>query len=301
MMPVDSDDSTADGWQMNPSRKYQSRNKLTCSSNSRSGPEQRPSYSKQTNKTNKTNHKFGTVNWIKPKPQLQSSMATPVISTTNLLGSETSEEAIQVSLSSEINKNDKSARFRNGALAPQGQASSIQVELVSFGYKYGLSRTGSSISNPLPPLDCRDLPEIPLHMARLSGLNHHVKRVLSKYPPNTKNETSTALATEASSPPPLLQKSNQLALEIMYCIREAIANGHGCSSSPLNMTVFVGSETGRHRSVVLVEFAASSVRKLLRSVNQDAIIITQLVSVTTRHRDIDQQKNQQSSKNKCES
>ena len=76
------------------------------------------------------------------------------------------------------NTTDK-GQFNNGVLVPQGKAA-ISVELVSFGYKYGLARCGWSHSHPLPRVDCRDLPEVPLNMARLSGLNHHVKRVLSR-------------------------------------------------------------------------------------------------------------------------
>jgi len=83
----------------------------------------------------------------------------------------------------------------------------------------------------------------------------------------------------------LKKKAYELALRILQAIKEATADGYGFSS-PLDMNVFVGSESGRHRSVVLCEFAAASLRGLLRK--NEGNIITQSVSVSTRHRDVDQ-------------
>ena len=71
--------------------------------------------------------------------------------------------------------------------------------------------------------------------------------------------------------------------------------GHG-PVSPLTMTVSVGSEYGRHRSVVLVEHLAVVLRARLRRNDGSRFndgaggtngIVRQPVSVGTRHRDMD--------------
>ena len=52
------------------------------------------------------------------------------------------------------------------------------------------------------------------------------------------------------------------------------------------MTVYIGSEYGRHRSVVIVEAAAIALRNMLRK-NERGRFGSATVSVGTRHRDID--------------
>ena len=50
------------------------------------------------------------------------------------------------------------------------------------------------------------------------------------------------------------------------------------------MAIYVGSEYGKHRSVVCAEFAATALRKLLRA--NDKGQFTAPVSVGTQHRDV---------------
>jgi RNase adaptor protein for sRNA GlmZ degradation len=78
--------------------------------------------------------------------------------------------------------------------------------------------------------------------------------------------------------------ANTMGKQIFTALEEAISSGHG-HASPLRMTVYAGSESGRHRSVLVCELGATALRKLLRSNEQNQI--TQPVSVGTRHRDID--------------
>ena len=52
------------------------------------------------------------------------------------------------------------------------------------------------------------------------------------------------------------------------------------------MTVYIGSEYGRHRSVVIVEAAAITLRNMLRKNERNRFGSTP-VSVGTRHRDVD--------------
>jgi hypothetical protein len=60
--------------------------------------------------------------------------------------------------------------------------------------------------------------------------------------------------------------------------------GHGFVN-PLEMKISIGSGLGRHRSVLVAEYAAKELRRLLRE-NRDNRIV-QPVSVGTVHRDID--------------
>ena len=152
----------------------------------------------------------------------------------------------------------------------------IHVDLVSFGFKYGSpSSCNNTGSMPLPPLDCRNLERASHHVARLSGLSHHVKRELGK---DSK----------------LREMVNKFAKDILECIHEAIhESGYG-PALPWKAQFFIGSEYGRHRSVVLCELAAQKLRDMLRrnevSSSNKQIDVVQIgggVSVGTEHRDVD--------------
>ena len=161
-------------------------------------------------------------------------------------------------------------------LTLQGKAP-IHVELTSFGYVHGAPselRSGWSHAHPLPPVDCRHLPQVPHYMARQDGLSPAVKRALL----NARKEDDTRDNS-------VRQCANQMGKDIFEALGEAIASGGYGHASPLRMAVYVGSESGRHRSVLVCELAATALRKLLRS-NVDNRI-TQPVSVGTRHRDIE--------------
>ena len=73
--------------------------------------------------------------------------------------------------------------------------------------------------------------------------------------------------------------------QILPCLIEAQdVGGHGYVS-PLSCKVQIGSELGRHRSVVVVERVAVALRQLLRENSQSKI--RQPMSVGTFHRDIE--------------
>ena len=172
----------------------------------------------------------------------------------------------------------------NNRLTLQGKAP-IHVEVTSFGFIHGVPsdvRSGGwSYSHPLSPLDCRDLPQVPQYMARQDGLSPAVKRVL-KNARDSDDDTKRDYRVQ--------EYANELGQQMFDALYEAITAGGYGHASPLRMTIYVGSETGRHRSVVVCELAATALRKLLRS-NQDNRI-SQPVSVGTRHRDIERRQQQ---------
>jgi len=152
-----------------------------------------------------------------------------------------------------------------GVLVPDNNTAPIQILLMSFGYKYGNAATaGWSRSNPLPSLDCRELPRASHKTARLSGLSHHVKRELTKAELN--------------------RLADRFAEDIFETIYDSIEDGYGYAK-PLKATVYAGSVYGRHRSVVLCEVSAQKLRNLLRKNEGGRIKIS--CSVGTKHRDID--------------
>jgi hypothetical protein len=152
----------------------------------------------------------------------------------------------------------------------------IHVELTSFGYMHGAPselRSGWSHAHPLSPVDCRELPQVPHYMARQDGLSPAVKRALL----NARKEDDTRDNS-------VRECAKSMGKQIFTALEEAISSGHG-HASPLRMTVHAGSESGRHRSVLVCELGATALRKLLRSNENNRI--TQPVSVGTRHRDIE--------------
>jgi hypothetical protein len=160
-------------------------------------------------------------------------------------------------------------------LTRQGKAP-IHVELTSFGYMHGAPselRSGWSHAHPLSPVDCRELPQVPNYMARQDGLSPAVKRALL----NARKEDNTRDNS-------VRECANDMGKQIFAALEESISSGHG-HASPLRMTVYAGSESGRHRSVLVCELGATALRKLLRSNENNRI--TQPVSVGTRHRDIE--------------
>lgn len=181
----------------------------------------------------------------------------------------------------------------SGMLAPNGKAP-VHIEIVSFGFKYSVppqAREGWSHSNPLSPIDCRDLPRCPHHVSRLSGLSHKVKRTMMNMRAeknDTENDDDDSYVEEIGEPRtyPLLAKSEEVSKTVVRAVEEAIHEGGHGYAFPLEAKVFLGSEYGRHRSVVLSENVAQKIRAMLRT--NEGNRITQPVSVSTRHRDVDQ-------------
>ena len=153
-------------------------------------------------------------------------------------------------------------------LASHGTAP-IHILYSSFGYVHGApshGRRAMDHSSPLAPLDCRHLTQVDPSQVILNGLSGGVKRFLM-----------------SSESPNVSDLSRQLAKQTLEAILDAIEEGHGYANN-LCIKIFVGSELGRHRSVVLVELAAIQLRNHLRENAAD--LITQPCSVGTFHRDI---------------
>ena len=182
----------------------------------------------------------------------------------------------------------------HGVLAPHGKAP-IHIELVSYGHRYGVppeaaGKGGYSRSRPLPPFDVRDLRRAPHHVAKLSGLSHHVKRELLNRKEIEEDGGSTGGGADGAvggsdKRSPVRRRADEVAEDAATALAEAIDGGYG-HGSPLDMTVYIESEYGRHRSVVIVEAAAIALRNMLRK-NKRGRFGSTTVSVGTRHRDID--------------
>lgn len=187
----------------------------------------------------------------------------------------------------------------------------IHVQIVSFGYKYGTPKQGYwSHSNPMSALDCRYLPRCHFSLAKFSGLHYKVKKSMTRRHyyghdpsddmeehskdnnnddnnkrPNEVEEKDATMGQQGTKDNELVTKAKEVAHDIQSCVIDAIQDGGHGYAFPLEMTIYVGSEYGRHRSVVLVETIAVQLRQLLR--RNEGGKITQPVSVSTRHRDVD--------------
>jgi hypothetical protein len=148
-------------------------------------------------------------------------------------------------------------------LGQHGKAS-IHVEFTSFGYFHGAPPSqGWSHAHPLPPIDCRALATVPHHMQRQDGYSPMVRKILLT------DELGNFVGNFVS--------------QVLGALAEASMDGHG-PALPLRMTVHVGSDMGRHRSVLVCEEAAKRLRRRLRS--NAGNLIPWEVSVGTLHKDI---------------
>jgi hypothetical protein len=155
-------------------------------------------------------------------------------------------------------------RDSNSRLGKHGKAP-IHLEFRSFGFVFNAPTSkGWSNAQPLPAIDCRHLPEVYDYLARQDGKSSAVKRVL--------------LTDEVRD------FTSIVADRVFDALEQAIADGHG-HALPLRMTINIGSEQGRHRSVIVVEEAGKELRKRLRN-NKDGKI-TEDVSIGTAHQDLD--------------
>ncbi|KAI2513714.1 hypothetical protein MHU86_497 [Fragilaria crotonensis] len=144
----------------------------------------------------------------------------------------------------------------------------LHVEFCSFGYIFSApSSKGHIHANPLPSLDCRHLPSVPPYLAHKPGIAFAVKRVLLT------DELKATVST--------------LTAQVMGALIDAIADGHGYAM-PLRMTINVGSENGRHRSVLVCEEAAKGLRDRLRKNVNNSVQVE--VSVGTTHSDMDRKR-----------
>jgi len=157
----------------------------------------------------------------------------------------------------------QSPQFQN-RLGQHGKAP-IHVVLTSFGYCHRAPTVKNwSHAQPLQPVDCRHLHETPYWLVRPDGRNPSVKRAIL-------NEETRQLC-------------KSVATQVVDALQEAIEAGFG-HAMPLRMSIYAGSEIGRHRSVVVCEATGIILRKLLRTNEGDRINVP--VSVGTLHQDVD--------------
>lgn len=176
-------------------------------------------------------------------------------------------------------------------LAPKGKAP-IHISLTSFGFSKGAPKRmdGWSHRQPLLPLDCREFPTVPNYLAWQDGLSSSVKRAL-QYPQHSHHrgkDRNTEDSSEKQSLHDFARKS--VAPQVFEALLNAQNQGGHGYISPLEMTIFVGSELGRHRSVVVCEWAAIQLRKMLRRNDNNAV--HEPVSVGTIHRDVEAHRQQ---------
>jgi hypothetical protein len=188
-------------------------------------------------------------------------------------------------------------------LAPHGKAP-INIVLESFGYIHGApqsqSQSWSPYSQPLPALDIRNVTDpVPSHLLFHDGLNSGIlKRILKEQTVvinnncnnNNNNNKNGDKEDELS---PSIQYKNLQDYSRRFITNEwifpklvvaQIEGQHGYVN-PVTMTIHIGSYLGRHRSVVVVEWVATELRKLLR--HNHGGVITVPVSVQTMHRDVE--------------
>ena len=172
----------------------------------------------------------------------------------------------------------------------------IHVEFVSFGYRHGLpselraASTGNSYAFPLPEIDCRCLAEIPHFLSWMDGTSGAVRNAMLKA--NTNNGSNS---NNINNPHVRDFVRDSLVQPVIQAVISAINEGGHGYAMPLRMTVFVGSEQGRHRAVVACELAATSLRKALRQNENNQFVAS--ISVGTNHRDMAQQQAQKRRKN----
>jgi hypothetical protein len=187
----------------------------------------------------------------------------------------------------------KEQNYGTSRLGQHGKAP-IHVELTSFGYKYGAPgaskrQQGWSHAQPLAPFDCRDiLQPVPSYLAWRDGLNGQVKRALLSAADINNNNKSKDIDNDDNDDSPeqnISVYTQDIANEISKALLEAINDGGHGYAMPLKMVIYVGSDLGRHRSVVACELAAMKLRKLLRANCHDCY--QQPCSVGTRHLHLD--------------
>jgi len=168
----------------------------------------------------------------------------------------------------------------NSVLGMQGKMP-VHVEFTSFGYLHGAPseiRRGWSHSQPLAPFDCRHLAPAPNYLQWQDGLSGAVKRSLV-FPMD-------------EMAPSIKEYVKQVAEEVAVVLSEAIKEGGHGYAMPLRMMIYIGSDSGRHRSVVACELAATALRKLLRA-NKDGRF-AQPCSVGTKHRHVQRRQSRDS-------
>lgn len=199
---------------------------------------------------------------------------------------------------------NRSIKAVSDRLGQQGKAP-LHIDVVSFGFKYGAPptrRDGWSQTQPLQPFDCRDiLPPVPGYLQFHDGLSsgqvkrfllYEYRRYLHKQQQQQQKRSSASEQDvddgEKDESPPSVREysSDTVAPQIYQALLEAVHTEDYGYALPLKMQIFIGSEWGRHRSVVAAEQTATALRRLLRN-SKDGDGLTCPCSVATQHRDID--------------
>lgn len=162
-------------------------------------------------------------------------------------------------------------------LMPRSSAP-IHITISSFGFLYGCPSSKSvTPSDPLPAYDCRHIGEVSRGVERLSGLSAVVRREVLRN------------ADAGSSQTPTWELIHKIAKDATDAVMTSVVEDGAGWASPLSTTIFVGSQSGRHRSVVIAEAAAIAVRNLLRKNEDNRFKV--VCSVGVEHRDVDRNKN----------
>lgn len=139
----------------------------------------------------------------------------------------------------------------------------IHVQVTSFGFRHGVpadlksASTGNSYSHPLSVFDVRDLAPVPRYLAWMDGTSGAVRTALIR-------ETNAAGQD-------LFATAREIASAVIQAVQVSIDGGGHGYAAPLRTSIFIGSENGRHRSVVVAEQVGRSIRKLLRENADDRI------------------------------
>ncbi len=238
------------------------------------------------------------------------------------------EEDSKSSTKKETQQNTPSTQKQavsHSKLAPHGKAA-IHLSIESFGVVHGApsrgarDRSGSPHTKPLEWLDVGDsiTDPVPEHLDFHDGLRSGViKRMLKTAPlvvEETKNkhgwdddddDDDSSIDLQSVRDFSAYCREHLAGNKIFPSLLEAIHEGGHGYVNPLTMRFSIGSNLGRHRSVVATEWVAQQLRYLLRNHNEkilsnsnkndktkhpytpkDRRPITCTVSVGTVHRDV---------------
>ncbi len=194
----------------------------------------------------------------------------------------------------------------------------IHVEFVSFGYQYGIPSeiryysTGNCYTQPILPFDTRTaLAPVPAYLSHIDGKAGIIKNTMlrwrltpamgaaasHRHSPNqqksTDDDNTTTTGTTISSSSSSSSKNCMNVRDyvnggvippVTDAIVQAIDIGQHGYVSPITISIYIGSEYGKHRSVVTAELSAVALRKQLRKNSDNRFRCP--ISVGCRHRDM---------------
>ena len=188
----------------------------------------------------------------------------------------------------------------------------IHIELVSFGYRYGIPSeiryysTGNCYTQPLLPFDTRTILEpIPNYLYHLDGKSGLIKNTMLRWKPMAQSAAvseshDTHHSTTSSSKSKMINDTRDASSTNYRNVRDyihtsilppvtdaiiaAIDIGQHGYVSPITISIYIGSEYGKHRSVATAELTAIALRKVVRTNPHHQFHCP--ISVGCRHRDI---------------